>query len=149
MTHSTHSQPDSTPASRLRWLLWPQLGLVVYATVAAYLGWLPGGLLAWPYSDKVLHFALFGLPAAWLDLWLRGRDLRITDRLRVPVAFAAVLSVAGIEELLQLLSANRSADVTDLLCDIAGVAVLIAARRRFIAAGPAPRRASRPASRAA
>ena len=104
-------------AERLRWLLWPQAALVVVVTWLAYLHLLPpGGLLSLPYADKVLHFTLFGLVAFFAELWLRGRRIG-----PVPVAIALPMGLAALEELAQTLSPHRTADLTDLLCDLAGM----------------------------
>jgi undecaprenyl-diphosphatase len=106
-----------------RWLLWPQLALVVVISEAAYLNLLPLWLLRWPGADKVLHFTMFGLVAFWLHQWLSARRPGPTWR----VALWAVLlpfSAAAIEELLQGLSRYRTMDVLDLACDLAGMLVL-------------------------
>ena len=53
-----------------RWLLWPQIAVVIIVSEMAYLNILPDSrLLAWP-MDKILHFVLFGAVTFWLNLWL-------------------------------------------------------------------------------
>lgn len=111
---------NSESGSRWRWLLWPQVALIVLATQMAYLDLLPGHLLRWPFADKVLHFLLFGLVAFWLNLWLNGRTWRVAGW-KVPVAVVLPLVVALVEEGLQLLSPLRSASLSDLACDLLGV----------------------------
>ncbi len=106
------------PRRDVRWLLWPQAAVVLVVTHMAYLGHLPRDLLSWPHADKVFHFLLFGAVVFWLDLWLSPRRL-----FGIPLAIAVPLAWAAAEELAQQLSPRRSADVVDLLCDIAGMTV--------------------------
>ena len=127
---------DRTLAGRLRWVLWPQLALVAIITEVAYLGLLPrwsGGL---PHADKLLHFLLFGLLAFLVHLWLRGRRVAL-GRVALPLALPLVLVPAALEELAQLLSRSRSADVTDLLCDLAGMLLFVWLGDRLLRRRPA------------
>lgn len=103
-----------------RWLLWPQLAVALVVTQVAYLDILPLYLLQWPYSDKVLHFVLFGLLAFWLNVWLDGRTFKL-GRWLIPIAIALPLTFALTEEGLQALSPLRSAGLDDALCDLAGM----------------------------
>ena len=114
------------PRRDWRWLLWPQVAIVIVITQMAYMGQLPGNLLSWPYSDKVLHFALFGAVVFWLDLWLSPRRL-----LRIPLSIVIPLTLAIAEELAQHFSPHRTADITDLACDLAGMLVFYLLSRRF------------------
>ncbi|RMF04720.1 MAG: phosphatase PAP2 family protein [Chloroflexi bacterium] len=114
-----------------RWLLWPQLALVVVITQIAYLGFLPLHLLRWPMSDKVLHFLLFGAVVFWLNLWLNGRAFQ-AGRWAVPLALILPLSAAILEEGAQSFSPLRTADVTDLVSDVAGMLFFLALSTRFI-----------------
>lgn len=114
-----------------RWLLWPQLALVVVITQIAYLGFLPLYLLRWPMSDKVLHFLLFGAVVFWLNLWLNGRAVQ-AGQWAVPLALVVPLSVAILEEGAQSFSPLRTADVTDLVSDVAGMLFFLALSTRFI-----------------
>ena len=107
--------------NKLRWLLWPQIGLVIFITVMAYLDKLPGDWLAWPYSDKVLHFVLFGMVAFWLRFWQKNENTPGHFR-GVPVM--VLLGVIFIEEGLQSLSPHRSVEVADMLSDLLGVLFL-------------------------
>ncbi len=129
--------------ARLRWLLWPQLALDLAITELAYLRCLPYRLLSWPGADKVLHFVLFGALAFWLELWLDGRDLG-RGRLRVPLSLVLVLAPATGEEVLQLLSTSRTADLKDLLCDLAGILLAIWLARRIPSLAAAPGQPARP-----
>lgn len=125
-----------------RWLLWPQLALVVIISQLAYLGLLPrgwsGGLGG---ADKLLHFLLFGSLALTLHLWLRRRQVAL-GRLMLPLAAVIVVVAAALEEGAQLLSSNRSSDPLDLLCDLVGVAVFVGLFE-WIAPGSVPGRRSR------
>lgn len=108
---------------RHRWLLWPQLGLVLAISLVAYTGALASGRIWWlrvPGMDKVLHFLLFGLLALGVHLHARGRRLAL-GRLRLPVAVLVPLLGASAEELVQAASPFRTADLGDLLADLLGL----------------------------
>jgi len=108
---------------RHRWLLWPQLGLVLAVSLVAYTGTFSSGNVAWlrvPGMDKVLHFALFGLLALGVHLQTRGRMISVA-RMRLPLAVLLPLLGATAEELVQALSPHRSADPGDLLADMLGM----------------------------
>lgn len=118
---------------RWRWLLWPQVALVVVITLAAWLGLVHHVVLS--LNDKALHLVLFGAVAFWLALWwedpLRpGGPARL--RARLPLAVVLPLSLALLEELAQTLSPTRTADPGDLACDAAGMVLgWLAARWLF------------------
>jgi membrane-associated phospholipid phosphatase len=108
---------------RLRWLLWPQVGLVLAISLVAYTGALAGGQIVWlrlPGIDKALHFALFGLLAFGMHFATRGRTLGL-GRARLPLAVLVPLLGALAEELVQACSAHRTADPLDLLADLLGL----------------------------
>lgn len=104
-----------------RWLLWPQVGLILIASQIAYLGLLPGWLRAVPGYDKALHFLLFGLAAFWLHAWLAGRRWAWVGRL--PVAVLLPFALAAADEFAQRLSPVRTFDLLDLASDLAGMVV--------------------------
>jgi undecaprenyl-diphosphatase len=104
-----------------RWLLWPQVGVIVLASQIAYMGLLPGWLRAVPGYDKVLHFLLFGLAVFWLHAWLAGRRWAWVGGL--PVAVLAPLALATADEFAQRWSPLRSFDLLDLTSDLAGMVV--------------------------
>lgn len=116
---------------RVRWLLWPQISIALTVTQMAYLGFLPEHLLTWPLADKVFHFTLFGAIVFWFNLWLEGRTIRLW-RWAVPIAIAVPFAVAFIEEGLQALSPLRTADVTDLIADMAGMVSFWWLSKRFL-----------------
>ncbi len=106
--------------TRLQSLLWLQIAIVVIVTQMAYLGLNPTALLAWPFSDKVMHALLFGAVVFWLNLWLADR--RVVYRgWSVPIAILIPFLLAFVEEGLQALSPLRTTDVTDLLSDLLGM----------------------------
>lgn len=114
---------DPTDRWRLRWILWPQVGLVLAITLAAYAGVFSAGDQRWlrvPNMDKALHFLLFGLIALGLHLHTRGRRVKLAG-FRLPVAVIVPLLGATVEELGQALSPHRTADPFDLLADFAGL----------------------------
>lgn len=102
------------------WLLWPQIAIAVIVSQMAYLGILPTTVLQWPLVDKVLHFLLIGSIAFWLNLWLQGRTTKV-GRWAIPLALLVPFSLALMEEGVQSFSPLRSADVFDLLSDLAGL----------------------------
>lgn len=110
----------STVAARLQWLVWIQVAIVFLGTQMAYLGLRPTQLLAWPFSDKVLHGLLFGAVVFWLNLWLNNRQLTYR-RWSIPLAIALPFGLALLEEGLQAFSPLRTADLTDLLSDLIGM----------------------------
>ncbi|MCB0209914.1 MAG: VanZ family protein [Anaerolineae bacterium] len=106
--------------NRWDWLLWPQIALAALVTEMAYLGILPLYVVQWPYADKVFHFLLFGLIAFWLNLWFRGRFVSVGNW-SVPLAILLPLAIVAIEEVAQGFSPLRTADITDLASDLAGM----------------------------
>ena len=125
-----------TAAERLRWLFWPMLALVCFISELAYLRLLPSRLLAVRGIDKVFHFGLFGALAFLFDLWLRGRDLRLFRRLRLPLALVVLLAAASTEEALQSLSPARTAELLDLTADLLGMLLAVVLSRRLLRPGP-------------
>ncbi len=103
-----------------QWFLWPQVAIVVVITQMAYLDILPWRLLAWPMSDKVLHFLLFGAVVFWLNLWLKGRAVH-WGRWSIPLALLIPLLVASVEEVTQAWSSVRTASLSDWLSDLVGM----------------------------
>jgi undecaprenyl-diphosphatase len=114
-----------------RWLLWPQIALVIIISLVAYLNILPQQLLTWPFADKVLHFILFGMVAFWLNLWLQGRAMR-WGGWSMPVAILLPLSVALFDEGLQHFSPIRSMSLSDLLADLAGLLLFWSLSRKLL-----------------
>jgi membrane-associated phospholipid phosphatase len=104
----------------LRWLIWLQVALLGVISWMAYLDFLPQSLLAWPYSDKTLHFVLFGLAAFWLGLWLPKSGVRLGN-IRLPAAPLILAAVVILDELVQTTSPVRTADWVDLSADFAGI----------------------------
>lgn len=104
--------------ARWRWLVWLQAALIVVVSQVAYMGRLPLAVLTLPYTDKVLHFVMFGSVAFWLSLWLGPRRLA-----GVPAAIALPFGLAALEEGAQALSSVRSAGLDDLAADLAGMVV--------------------------
>jgi VanZ family protein len=80
------------------------------------MGRLPLAVLALPYTDKVLHFLMFGSVAFWLHLWWGPRRLA-----GVPLAVAVPFGLAVLEEGAQSFSSLRSAGLDDLAADLAGM----------------------------
>jgi membrane-associated phospholipid phosphatase len=102
--------------ARWRWMLWIQLALIVLVSQVAYMGRLPLAWLRLPYTDKVLHFLMFGSVVFWLNLWLPPRRLA-----GIPLAVAVPFGLAVLEEGAQSFSSWRSAGLDDLAADLAGM----------------------------
>ena len=118
-------------AARWRWLLWPQVAVVILVTQMAYMVMLPLTLLDWPYSDKVLHFSLFGMVAFWLNLWTGGKKVHVFG-MALPLAIVIPLSLAFTEECLQQFSPVRTFDLVDLTGDALGMCTLWWMSERFL-----------------
>lgn len=114
-----------------RWLLWPQIAMVVIVSHMAYLDLLPWYLLQWPLADKVIHFLLFGAVVFWLNLWFKGRSLAL-GRAAIPLAILLPLTLASMEEIAQSLSPLRSADLFDFTSDLLGMLFFWWLSTRFI-----------------
>ncbi len=101
---------------RWAWLLWGQLAVILLASLGAYLG-----LTKFPAHqihgmDKVMHFILFGLGAFFLTGWFVDVRSRTTLTL-----FGAV---AVVDEVSQAFSPVRTFDWGDMVCTLAGIAIL-------------------------
>jgi len=120
-------------AARWRWLLWPQAALVVVLSLAAWLDLL--GSLSVPLSDKALHFWLFGAISFWLALWWGGGGQLRRGWRRLPWAVLLPFGLAMAEEAAQAWTPNRSADLEDLGCDLAGMICCYLLARLLLALG--------------
>ena len=121
-----------------QWLLWPQVAVAILVSHMAYLDILPWPLLGWPLADKILHFLLLGSVVFWLNLWLEGREVA-WRQWSIPLALLIPLAVAGLEEAAQFFSPLRSADLMDLLSDLAGMLCFWWLSHKFMA-GDSPLR---------
>jgi len=117
---------------RARWLLWPQIGLVIVMTQMAYLDILPKTLLRWPYSDKVIHALFFGAVVFWLTMWWPDRWVQV-GRWALPLAIVVPIALALAEEIYQVYSPLRTGDLADLSADLLGMAVFWWLGRRGVA----------------
>lgn len=126
------------PKPDWRWLLWPQVAIVIVVTQMAYLDLLSLHLLRWPWIDKFMHFLLFGAVVFWLNLWLRGQSMRVGPW-AVPVAIVFPLLVAIVEEGAQSFSPLRSASFADLTSDLVGMLFFWWLSAKFLNARPIER----------
>jgi VanZ family protein len=98
---------------RWAWLLWVQLGMMLLATLGAYLGLLDLFVLAVPGIDKILHFLLYGALAFFAVAWWADRR---------PWAVLGILcGLAALEESSQSLSAARTFSTVDLTATLTGI----------------------------
>ena len=132
----SHARASPDDRWRHRWLLWPQLGLVLAVSLVAYTGTFAHGAAWWlrlPGMDKTLHFLLFGLLAFGLHLQSRGRRLSLAGR-PWPLAVVLPLLGAAAEELVQATSPHRTADLGDLLADLLGLVAFWWVAEKFTSA---------------
>jgi hypothetical protein len=116
---------------RVRWLLWPQIGFVLVMTQMAYLDILPNSLLAWPYADKVIHALFFGAVVFWLTMWWPERQVQI-GRWALPLAIVLPISLALLEEIIQVYSPLRTGSLMDLSADLVGMVAFWWLSRRLM-----------------
>jgi undecaprenyl-diphosphatase len=109
-----HRPPD-VARPRWAWLLWSQVGVVLLASLGAYLGLLRFDTLTLPGADKLLHLLLFGGVAFLAMGWCARRSR---------CAVLVILSLlATAEEAFQALSPVRSFDLVDLASTLTGIAL--------------------------
>lgn len=116
---------------RIRWLLWPQIGLVIVMTQMAYLNVLPTSLLAWPHADKVIHALFFGAVVFWLTMWWPERRVQVGPW-ALPLAIVVPITLALVEEIVQAFSPLRTGDLIDLSADLVGMVAFWWLSRRFL-----------------
>ena len=92
-------------------------GALLAIELAAYQGWIPAALGQLPAYDTVAHFLLLGLGGLVAHLGLGRR----TSWGGLPIGPAAVGALAIAQEAFQALSPHRSASLTDLGADAAGI----------------------------
>ena len=127
-----------------RWLLWPQIALVLVVTEMAYLNLIPEPLQTLPYFDKSMHALGFGAVTFWLNLWLATRFSGRSPGL--PLAILIPFSFALIEECLQSFSPYRTFDMWDLASDVAGMVFFWWASQPLLKYPPKPEASPKPAS---
>lgn len=90
-----------------------------------------GVLLSLPGGDKIGHFFVYGLLAAFLDAALRWRMWSLRGGLSAPAAAVWVLGFGLVEEASQFFTQTRTPDAVDLLANLAGVWVCCLLGRRL------------------
>ena len=99
--------------------------IIIPTIVLADLGRLPGFLAAvyaFPDGDKVGHFGLYGILAFLLVAVVPVADDQKPSRNAILSCLILIVFI-GIEEVSQILLANRSADLVDFICSVLGVVV--------------------------
>ena len=116
------------------WRWWIAVGVIfggaACLTLLAYREGLPDFIQRVPQSDKVVHFAIGGLLAFFLDGALRRRNAFAMAGVPIPLAALVVLVPAGVEEYLQRYSVHRTSSIWDFVADLLGVVVVLALSRR-------------------
>ncbi len=103
--------------------------LVVVIAALAYSGHLHVPKVFTSPYDLVAHAVLIGLLGALLDGALGFRPLTRWTPRWLGLGPAIIVALAGIEELLQALSARRSSSLSDFVADVTGVVLLCAVVR--------------------
>ncbi len=93
---------------------------ITIITIIADLNLVPLFLWQTPMFDKLGHFGLFGLLAFLLHLALRFRAVRVWG-ISIPLALVVVMGFCVTDEIHQAVTLTRSADLLDLIADLAGV----------------------------
>lgn len=106
------------------------VALVIVLSAAAYRQSLPTWLGDGD-TDKVLHFAMSGTLAFFLDGMLRARPAW-RGSFAPPLASVLVIVPVGIEEFLQRYSPSRTSDFWDFAADVAGVTCFILVARTVL-----------------
>jgi VanZ family protein len=123
------------------WRWWMAVGVIfggaACLTVLAYHEGLPDFIQRVPQSDKIVHFAIGGLLALFLDGALRRRNAFTIAGVAIPLAALVVLVPAGLEEYLQRYSVHRTSSIWDFVADLLGVVVALTLSRRLRRARPA------------
>lgn len=99
--------------------------IIIPTIVLADLGRLPNSLAViytFPDGDKLGHFILYGILAFLLVSVVPIFDKQKPWRNALLSCFILIVFI-GIEEVSQLLLANRSADFVDFICSVLGVIV--------------------------
>jgi polysaccharide biosynthesis protein VpsQ len=99
--------------------------IIIPTIVLADLGRLPGFLAviyAFPEGDKLGHFGLYGILAFLIVAVVPVASEQKPWRNAFLSCFILVAFI-GIEEVSQILLANRSADPVDFICSVLGVGV--------------------------
>jgi len=99
--------------------------IIIPTIVLADLGRLPGFLAAvyaFPDGDKLGHFGLYGILAFLLVAVVPVADNQIPWR-NAFLSCLFLVVLIGLEEVSQILLANRSADLVDFICSVLGVIV--------------------------
>jgi hypothetical protein len=99
------------------------MALVTLIATFAYLGQLPNPSFLFRHYDLICHLVLIGMLAFFLDGVLNFRPLFANPpRLEwLRLAPVVILTFAGIEELAQSLSPNRTCNFWDFAADVTGV----------------------------
>lgn len=96
------------------------LVFILGVSVLAYLKYIPTEIKSVPYYDSVGHFILFGMLGFLAEMAFRGLKKKIFW-MQLPVGSTLVVAYALLDESLQYYSANRTFDLHDLACGLAGI----------------------------
>ncbi|CAN5924401.1 hypothetical protein BH11MYX4_BH11MYX4_19860 [soil metagenome] len=128
MNKGSAANTASTTASAIGFLA--TVGLAAVLSLRAYRQELPAWLGV-GQTDKVLHFALAGTLAFFLDGALRARPAW-RGSFAPPLAAVLVIAPVGLEEYLQRYSAVRTSSIWDFAADVGGVTLFIVVARKVV-----------------
>ena len=103
--------------------------LVIVIAALAYSGHLHVPRIFTSPYDLLAHAVLIGLMGALLDGALGFRPLTRWTPRWIGLGPSIIVALAGVEEIMQALSARRSSSLSDFLADVTGVVVLCAVVR--------------------
>lgn len=109
-------------------LLYVFITVCIVITLLAYNRLIPTEISAIPFYDSIGHFVLFGTLGLIAHYALGRRRIPVFGR-NVPIGPTLAISYAFIDESLQLFSANRTFDISDLFWGVFGILFFITLAR--------------------
>ncbi len=110
----------SESAKKWRWGLGLHLAVTAVVSLLAYTSSLPEAWLELPLLDKFGHFLLVGGAAFWLRNAFEIPDLKLRGG-RIPPLMVLAMTLALIDEAVQIAAPNRNADILDLVSGLGGM----------------------------
>ncbi|MFA6459189.1 MAG: DUF817 domain-containing protein [Candidatus Paceibacterota bacterium] len=106
------------------------LAVFVFLSILAYNRLIPSEIKLIPHYDSIGHFVLFGLLGLVAHYSFNRERKNVFGR-HIPVGPTLVMSIAFIDEALQVLSINRTFDLMDLFWGLVGISFFIVFARVF------------------
>jgi len=96
------------------------LAILVLGSTSSYFESIIVLLSGLPFVNPIRHFFLLGLAAFFGHLVLKKREVMVLGLFLPQAPFIVALSCV-FDEILKMLSPNRSLDITGLMADLAGI----------------------------